>query len=328
MLVSSCPGRGLGPGARAVVVCLPVLFGSACAAHRVATTVQDAPPAQHATVRAPATTEQAPINAATQAPGESAEAYVARMRALAAAARPPKPNAAESIETQDAALAAALAVLARTPGAAAHRLVAEEYRRLRVLDLAHSHLTTALRLDPADGAAYDGRARVWRDFGFPGLGLGDAYRAWHLMPASPEAANTLGTIFEALGRLTEAREWYGRALGLEPESPFALNNLCHVETRLGGVGAVATCRRALERSPESRVVHNNLGLAYAAGGDFEQAHAQFSAVADASVAAYNLGIVYLAARRLDLARDAFLEAWRSNPRFSLAAERLRQASAH
>ncbi len=320
MPVSARAGRGLGRGTRALAVCLLVPFGSACAARRVAATVPDPPAAPPAAVHTPATSEQAP--------GESAEAYVARMRALSAAARPPTQNAADSIETQDPALAAALAVLARTPGAAAHRLVAEQYRRLRVLDLAHSHLTTALRLDPADGAAYDGRARVWRDFGFPGLGLGDAYRAWHLMPRSPAAANTLGTIFEALGRLSEAREWYGRALGLEPDSAFALNNLCHVETRLGGVGAVDTCRRALERSPDSRVVHNNLGLAYAAGGDFELAHAQFSALADASVAAYNMGIVYMAARRFDRARDAFLEAWRFNPRFSQAARRLRQASAH
>jgi tetratricopeptide (TPR) repeat protein len=279
--------------AAAAVVCLAVVISSACASHRVASS-------------------------------DDFASYVAQMKARAPEAHPPKNPPSQTVEMSDPMLAAALADLANSPTAAAHRQVATEYRRLGVLDSAHAHLTEAMRLAPHDAAAYDSRARIWRDFGFPGLGLSDAYRAIHYAPLSAAAVNTLGTIFEALGRLGDARAQYSRALQLDPAATFATTNLCHVDTMLGRRAAVAACRIALSASPASAVAHNNLALAYAVAGDFTRAYREFLVAGDLATAQYNMGIVYMASQQPERAAEAFRSAWRMNPRLLLAGERLRQ----
>src|SRR4051794_8349200 len=113
---------------------------SACAAHRTA--------------------------ARSSGPGGSLENYIGKIRSLSALAKPhPSGNLSTSVETWDPRLAAALRDLDREPTAAHHRRVAEEYRRLQILDMAYDHLSAAARIDPKDAAAYEGRARIWRDWG-------------------------------------------------------------------------------------------------------------------------------------------------------------------
>lgn len=284
--------RAAAPTAAAAVVCLAVLCSSACASRQVAS--------------------------------DDVSSYVARMKALAPEARPSAHREALTVEAWDPMLAAALADLAASPTPAAHQQVAVEYHRLGVLDRAHWHLTQALTLDRRNAGAYDGRARIWRDFGFPGLGLGDAYRAVHFAAASAEAVNTLGTLFEAMGRLDEARRHYDRALQLDPTAAFAMTNLCHIDTMLGRRDAVAACRRALNRSPESAVAHNNLALAHAVAGDFPRAHQEFLLAGDVATAGYNMGIVYMAARQFEQAAEAFSSSWLANPELGMAGERLKQ----
>ena len=48
------------------------------------------------------------------------------------------------------------------------------------------------RLEPCDAVAYDGMARIWRDWGMPDLALTEAYRALHCNQKSAEIYNTLG----------------------------------------------------------------------------------------------------------------------------------------
>src|SRR4029079_6395002 len=103
------------------------------------------------------------------------------------------------LEDFDPELTAARKLLASNGTANHYRRVAEAYARLRVFDAAYDHFSAALRLDAKDAAAYDGRARVWRDWGLPGRGLSDAYRAVYLAPNSPVPRNTLGTLFVRLG---------------------------------------------------------------------------------------------------------------------------------
>jgi tetratricopeptide (TPR) repeat protein len=240
----------------------------------------------------------------------------------------PPPPAGTTAETWDPALRAALAWLAARPSPAAHRAVAAQYARLQIRDTAYAHLTAALRLDSKNAASYDARARLWRDSGFPEQGLGDAHRARFYAPDSAEAANTLGTLFEAMGRFGEARRWYERALSIQPGAWFVLNNVCHLRTRLGEPSAVPACEAAFEVAPApSPTVSNNLALAYAAMGDFARARARFAATVDEASAAYNMGIVYMAAGEFQQAAAEFVAAWRANPSMTLAADRLRQATA-
>jgi len=156
-----------------------------------------------------------------------------------------------TVEGRDPALAAALTKLAMAPTPEAHRAVAECYRDLGILDMAHDHFMSASQLDPADASAYEGLARNWRDWGFPQLGLGDASRAVYYAPASASAHNTLGTLLAAIGHVAEARRAYQRAVQIEPRAAYALNNLCYLSYLEGDVSrARGECQAALEVDPE------------------------------------------------------------------------------
>jgi len=238
-----------------------------------------------------------------------------------------------TLEASDPALSAALVKLALSPTAESHRQVALEYRRLGVLDQAHAYFTKAVTLDPNDAAALDALARIWRDWGFPERGMAEAQRAVQLAPASASAANTIGTLLEALGHATEARDWYVRALWLDPNASYALNNLCYSAIMLTHADAVAQCRRALAAAPDSRVAWNNLGLAYAAAGDLVRAEELFDVQADdvqadRAYAQYNIGIVYMGTGQYAKALAAFIAAMQLDPQFEQAAARAKQARNH
>ncbi len=61
-------------------------------------------------------------------------------------------------------------------------------------------LRAAARLDPREARRGTGSPAIWRDWGFPHFGLGDAYRAVWAAPRSPLVHNTLGTILQFLGK--------------------------------------------------------------------------------------------------------------------------------
>ncbi len=126
-------------------------------------------------------------------------------------------------------MAAALLTLRLSTSAARHRDVATEYRRLGVNDAAFDHLTAATRLEPKDAAAYDELARIWRDWGFPQMGMADAARAVFYAPRSAETHNTRGTLLAALGLTEAARRDFQTALLLDPAAPFAAANLKYLD---------------------------------------------------------------------------------------------------
>ena len=183
-------------------------------------------------------------------------------------------------------------------------------------------------MDPRDAATYDAAARLWRDSGMPHVALGDAYRATYFAPRSPVAHNTLGTIFQALGRRQLARAEYQRALALEPSAAYALNNLCY-----GWIldkqpkKAILACENALKAQPGLAAAHNNLGLAHAANGDMAAARAAFARAGDKATELYNTGIVQLAQRDYAGAVDAFESAHAARPTLVEAVARARQARA-
>lgn len=223
-------------------------------------------------------------------------------------------------------LAAALAAAVARPSPSTLREVAEEYRRLGIFDQAHQYLQRALRLDAHDGATYDAIARLWRDGGLPALALGDAHRAVYYAPRSAVAHNTLGTVFQALGRRPEARREYERALHLDPSAAYALNNLCYswILDRQPG-RAVMACTAALKLAPQLAAARNNLGLAHAARGELGAARGAFDDVGDRATALYNLGIVHMARREYTDAVSAFVAAQQARPSLRLAAVRAKQA---
>jgi protein O-GlcNAc transferase len=231
-----------------------------------------------------------------------------------------------SLEGSDPQLAAALLVEAILPTAENHLRVAEEYRRLGVLDAAFARLNRAVQQEPRLAKAHESLARVWRDWGLPDRGLGAAHRAAYYDRQSASAQNTLGTILDALGQFDEAREAYERALSLAPEAAWAWNNLCYVEFRLGRLNeARLRCEAALRLEPDLSAAHNNLALTLAAAGDLGQARQEFLAAGDSAAADYNLGIVHLAAGEYAFAADAFEQAIKARPTFTAAKARAHAA---
>jgi tetratricopeptide (TPR) repeat protein len=209
--------------------------------------------------------------------------------------------------------------------AEALRAVGLEYARLGIVDRAHEYLNKALTVAPRDAATYDALARLWRDSGFPHLGLGDAHRAHYFAPASPVVHNTLGTLLQALGKRADARRSYERALQLDPGAAYALNNICYGWMLDGEASrAIAACEQALKLEPTLAAARNNLGLAFAASGDVTAARAAFSQAANPAVAHYNTGIVQLARRRYAEALESFRAAATAQPALRGTQARIRQ----
>jgi tetratricopeptide (TPR) repeat protein len=259
-------------------------------------------------------------------PRDSLEDYIGKVRRLSTASKPTRPRAS-SIEAENPDLRAALDALAAQATPASHRRVAEAYRRTGVLDLAYDHYVAARDLDSEDAAAYEGLARIWRDWGVPDLGVGDARRAIYHAPAWPTAHNTLGTLLNALGQMAEARRAFERALGLDPEAAYVWTNLCYQSFQMGELTqAVASCRRALSLEPGLVAAHHNLALAYAAAGDLDAARRElWAANADEAVRHFNAGVVLSASRRYGEAARSFDAAYALRPGWTYAADRARQA---
>ena len=237
--------------------------------------------------------------------------------------------AAGTPEEIDPELRDALAALAAARTPAAHRRVGDAYRRLRILDAAYTQYAGAVALDRRDGAAYEGLARIWRDWNAPELALGDAHRAIYYAPESASAYNTFGTVLIALGQTTNARRAFEQALALEPRAAYAWTNLCYVSFQTGEVDdALARCRRAVDLDPRSSAAHNNLGLAYAAAGNLVSADLEFSAAGNARARYFNLGIVLAAGGNHAAAARAFERAEALSPGWVAAAARARQARRH
>jgi len=168
------------------------------------------------------------------------------------------------LEASSAALAGALAGNADAPTAQSEVTLAQAYMSHGVLDKASEHFGAAARLDPREGAAWDGLARVWREWGFPQVGLGDAYRAVYASPANPAVRNTLGTILQALGKGSDARARFAQAAALDPRAAYALNNLCYSWLREANAeAAVVECTRALEIDSDLVAARANLSFARA-----------------------------------------------------------------
>lgn len=230
-----------------------------------------------------------------------------------------------ALEANDPVLAGALAELRQQPSAAAHRRVAIELIRLEVLDQAFDHLTAAIAGNSRDAAAFDARARIWRQWQRPDRAFEDARRALALAPRSPEAHNTMGTIFFALGKSGEAGREFTTALMIDPTAAYAASNLCYLSFLEGDAAtAEARCRLALELDPGLAAARQNLALVFAAT-DIARAERELLAGSDVARAKYNLGILHLARREFVQAASAFDLACAGPSPVRDACERAQQA---
>jgi tetratricopeptide (TPR) repeat protein len=235
---------------------------------------------------------------------------------------------ATSIETQDPILSELILVLDPSLGSPPYRRVAERYYQLKILDTAFDYFMHARAVDPNDGAASEGLARVWRDWGFLERGLNEARRAVFEAPSLPAAHNTLGTILLTLRQYAEARQAFEQALALTPGAAYAFNNLCYLSLLSGDVsGAMGACRAALDADPGFIPARNNLALVFAFSQREDLALREFNATGDPAAAAFNIGLVRLAAGQYATATQAFDDASRRRPDWSMARLRANRTRA-
>lgn len=121
----------------------------------------------------------------------------------------------------------------------------------------------------------------WFDHGVEMIGTEDEYgecqeesfaRASALDPDDPYARNNLGTVLLQQGRVDEAINFYREAIGRQPDyyKPYA--NLGAAWARKGQPDkAVNLYRKALELNPRDPATHLNIGLALARTGRNSQA---------------------------------------------------------
>ena len=250
----------------------------------------------------------------------SLKAAIARIRALSLNTSPrPKNLSGATIEANHPELAAALRALAEQPNASTHFAVANLYLELGVRDEAHEHFRAALRFDRTSAPAYEGLARIWRDWERPDIALADAYRAVHYDPQSAAARNTLGTVFQALGRIDDARTAYVDAVWLNPGAAYALNNLCYLSLQRGsGREAKEECELALLVDPTLRVARFNLAKVYDGMGQQVRADEQRRVANDRVMDAFHEGLLRRNRREYAAAAAAFERACLARPTFAEA----------
>ncbi len=150
-----------------------------------------------------------------------------------------------ALESANPQLRDAMLRLLLAPTADHHLQVAQVYRKLGIFDTAHDYLARSLTVNGPDPVVLDALARLWRDWGQPGLGLSHAYQAIQLAPDWPVAQNTLGTLLYRLGHRADARERFEAAVRLDPGAAYALENLCTATLAEGRTrDAIALCRQA------------------------------------------------------------------------------------
>jgi Tfp pilus assembly protein PilF len=237
-----------------------------------------------------------------------------------------KESAGARAESVDPQLAAALRLASADPSAENHLRVAHEYLRLRILDTAYTFANRAVLQQPRLAEAHEMLARIWRDWGLPGVALGSASRATYFAPSSASAENTRGTVLDALGQPDAARRAFALAVRLDTRAGWALNNLCFVELRSGLLAeARSHCEAALAVDPTMTAARNNLALTFVASGDKAAAGQAFLEAGNPASAAYNRGIVHLAGRDYTRAAEDFEEAIAARPGFTKAKARAHEA---
>jgi Flp pilus assembly protein TadD len=132
------------------------------------------------------------------------------------------------------------------------------------------------------------------------------------------ACNKLGSFYSRQGRMTEAMDYYARALQINPDDADVLYDLGNAFAQRGDWdNAISSYRHALQVAPNQADILNNLGFALAAKKQFADAIACFEAALklnpDYADAHNNLATVLFIQERFDEAVRHFREALRITP---------------
>lgn len=185
----------------------------------------------------------------------------------------------------------------------------------------------ALRDDPSSAEALYGIGSVYLNQDKNAAARDTFERCVKLKPAYPDtlpdAWNNLGVLATREGRVEDSIEYFQQALKLSPNHLLTLNNLGNAYRALKQWDqARSMLERALAASPEDPEANYNLAMVYAATDNTDQAYEHLERALKARPnypeALNNLGILYLITRRPEEAVRSFEQCIRIAPAFDQA----------
>ena len=194
----------------------------------------------------------------------------------------------------------------------------------------HAH---SVRLHPGFADSYFELGEAHRALGEDALALRAMETGLKLTPHAAHRHRDHGTMLQGIGRLSEARAAYARALTWSPSDADAYFNLGTAHETSGEYdAALSAYRSALELDPPDEArVHNNLGGVLLAQGHVDKALAAYSEAVDAddnfADGRYNLGNALLVAGRHAEAQSQLRMALKLAPGHPKAERKLEQVRA-
>jgi serine/threonine protein kinase/tetratricopeptide (TPR) repeat protein len=196
------------------------------------------------------------------------------------------------------------------------------------MQAALDYFDQALKADPKFALAYAGIADaslrmngIKKDSLWTQKALAAAQQAQLLNDKLPEVHATLGGVYRATGKYSEAVAELNHALSLAPNSDDFYRRLGTVYLDSGNISqALVAFQKAIQLNPYYWVNQNALGVAYAHQGDYAkalQAFQQVQAVEPDIVAGYeNIGNIYLQQGKYQESIPYFQKAIQIEPYFS------------
>jgi Flp pilus assembly protein TadD len=134
-------------------------------------------------------------------------------------------------------------------------------------------------------------------------------------PTRFDACLRLALLHERQGRLADSRQWYGKALTLQPNNPDVYCNLGYSYYLHGDcVQASQALRHAIQLKADHARAHNNLGLVLARMGQSEEALAEFAKAGCSNIDAHvNLAYCFMVDGNAASARQHYEIALQLDP---------------
>jgi len=186
----------------------------------------------------------------------------------------------------------------------------------------------ALKADPKFALAYTGIAdaslrmnSIKKDSLWTQKALAAGQQAQQLDDKLPEVHATLGSVYRATGRYSEAAAELTRAVSLAPNSDEAYRQLGNTYLKSGnGPAAIEALQKAIQLNPYYYVNQNALGSAYFQLGDYPKALTAYQRVTelqpDIDEGYENVGNVYLQQGKYQESIPYFQKALQIEPYFT------------
>jgi predicted O-linked N-acetylglucosamine transferase (SPINDLY family) len=143
--------------------------------------------------------------------------------------------------------------------AKARFLLADELRRLGLMEDAYEQYREVLRVDPDYAPAFDSLGYLYFQQGQPDIALQHFRHAFDIEPHNAWTAVNLGTTLQSLGRTYEAIEFLHKAIELDPDCGGALVNLGGMLRQFDRMDeAIALYRKAILLDPANVGAHDGL----------------------------------------------------------------------